>query len=108
MKFHRADATTIHYYAQSFGIPARNATWFASYFIGDRCRMARACSRPCILEEVGELPGFFTDRSVALRLYSQYAWYHGAQVVLFWQVWRLTSSDTSDSSAQPHSCGPNP
>lgn len=57
----RGDAATIHYYAESFGalnpassggLPKENATWWGSYVIGDRCKMARACGRTCVIQEV--------------------------------------------------------
>lgn len=68
------------------GVLPSNATWFFSSFVGDRCRMARQCQRACIVEEIGAALGVFPDRNAVLRRYTEYAWYHGAQIVLFWQV----------------------
>ena len=38
------------YTGQAVGVPPRNTTWFFSYFAANRCRMARLCGRPCVIE----------------------------------------------------------
>ncbi len=48
--------------------------------------MARNCNRTCIVEEVGSFADPDIDRNALYRNYTQLAWYHGAQIVLFWQV----------------------
>lgn len=98
---YRADAATMHYYSEVMGVVPNNATWFFSYFVGDRCRMARECARACIVEELGAALGVFSDRNVVLQRYVDYAWYHGAQIVLLWQVgwvlWNTTMTQRSTS-----------
>lgn len=73
-----ADATTIHYYAESFGalrdistggLPASNASWFMSYYVGDRCRMARNCGRPCVIQEVRQ--GVYTYTQTLTTLHTR-------------------------------------
>jgi len=49
------DALTIHFYAESFAIPPWNASYFAQYYIADRCRLAGRYQKPCIVEEIGAL-----------------------------------------------------
>ena len=56
-----------------------------------RVRNVTPCQHWCAKQytlhrEVGEIKGFFADRNLALRRYTEFAWYHGAQIVLFWQV----------------------
>lgn len=47
------DALTIHWYAEAFGVPSWNASYYAQYYIADRCRLARLYNKPCVVEEIG-------------------------------------------------------
>ena len=47
------DALTLHWYAESYGVQPWNASYYAQYYIADRCQLARQFNKPCVLEEVG-------------------------------------------------------
>ncbi len=101
------DALTIHWYAESYSVPAWNASYYAQYYIADRCRLARIYNKPCVVEEIGTnvvcvvlnmgsthtvpiqpgvIRGFVKNRNTLLRSYVRAALYHNAGGVLLWQV----------------------
>lgn len=92
------DATTIHYYAESFGallpatsggLPAMNATYWCSYVLGDRARMARACKRTVVIQEVRVM-----DHSAVFMVHTLCTHHRLAPTLLFKPTAMRSSSAT--------------